>query len=266
MNKTILITGCQRSGTTLVHLILDSHPQITGVDEMDFFPENLSDYQHSRKYAPYVSFKLPFIAQNIQYIRQLGPARTFWCLREPKDVVSSMLNLKLTHQKSGGKISWAIHPLGALQEIEFCYEKCREFLDPAVQRLAAEHARRKQKYDSSRAYAVLSALLCWKIKNEMLQVYDKEKISYRVLVYESLIQDPRGEIMKMLNRLKIPWHDQVLRHHTSHDGFSVGETRNTRPIDKESIGKWKNTLDEKESGFVDDVCLESYLKIKRQVD
>ena len=37
-NKPILVLGCQRSGTTLLNLILDSHPQIHGFDETVLFP------------------------------------------------------------------------------------------------------------------------------------------------------------------------------------------------------------------------------------
>jgi hypothetical protein len=37
MKKAIFITGCQRSGTNLLNLILDSHPQIKGVDELNLF-------------------------------------------------------------------------------------------------------------------------------------------------------------------------------------------------------------------------------------
>ena len=36
-NRTIMITGCQRSGTNLMNLILDSHPQVQGVDELNLF-------------------------------------------------------------------------------------------------------------------------------------------------------------------------------------------------------------------------------------
>ena len=43
-NRPIIITGSQRSGTTLLNLILDSHPQIHGVDEMQFRNNTLQQY------------------------------------------------------------------------------------------------------------------------------------------------------------------------------------------------------------------------------
>lgn len=67
-NQPILITGCQRSGTTMLNLILDSHPKITGVDEMEFRNENLPHYLSHINYHPFVVFKLPIFAGE-QFIR-----------------------------------------------------------------------------------------------------------------------------------------------------------------------------------------------------
>ena len=67
-NTPILVTGCQRSGTTLASLILDSHPLISSIDEMHFDTHHIDDYLTNQKFHPYVLLKLPTIAPEINSI------------------------------------------------------------------------------------------------------------------------------------------------------------------------------------------------------
>ena len=67
----ILITGCQRSGTTLMNLILDSHPKIWGIDEDRFDFPSIYGYLSAPIPAPFVSFKLPRYAHIMPFIEML---------------------------------------------------------------------------------------------------------------------------------------------------------------------------------------------------
>ena len=49
--KPILITGCQRSGTTLMSLILDSHPEIFNIDEYKFEYFAINTYLHGNLFT-----------------------------------------------------------------------------------------------------------------------------------------------------------------------------------------------------------------------
>ena len=109
-NTPILITGCQRSGTTLLNLILDSHPQIKGVDEGDFFVDLLHEYLNHPDYHPYVAFKLPKISHLVPALQFVPGIKVLWCIRDPRDVVMSMLKLKRrVNDGLRGKILWSIH-------------------------------------------------------------------------------------------------------------------------------------------------------------
>ena len=43
-------------------------------------------------------------------------------------------------------------------------------------------------------------------------------------------------IKDILEYVGVSWSDDVLRHHELHDGVSIGDTSNTRPIDSRGIG------------------------------
>ncbi|MFQ5471145.1 MAG: sulfotransferase [Gammaproteobacteria bacterium] len=70
-NQPILITGCQRSGTTLLHLILDSHSNIHGIDEAYYEHERLHEYLDSAEFSKYVCCKLPRAASEFEFIKLL---------------------------------------------------------------------------------------------------------------------------------------------------------------------------------------------------
>jgi len=82
-NQIILITGCQRSGTTLLHLILDSHPEVHGIDEMQFNPQRTLEYINSPGFAPCISFKLPVASHAFGFIESLPDRKILWCVRAP---------------------------------------------------------------------------------------------------------------------------------------------------------------------------------------
>jgi len=249
-NKPIIITGCQRSGNTLLSLILDSHPQIRGVDETEFVPDRLEEYLEHPDYHPYVAFKLPLCAHAGRFLKALPNLKVLWCIRDPRDVVLSMVNLK------PNEAVWSNHPQGAEMEIKHCMQSLgygsrgRSFSGYAeYQRISLIPYLLR-----GRAEAMFMGALCWKLKNELLELYDRAKISYLVVRYENLICDPKSMLEKILFFLELPWHDNVLRHHELHNGISIGYTINNRPIDSSNMGKWKHALNSEELDIIGSLC------------
>ena len=275
VRRAIIITGCQRSGTNLVNLILDSHPQIRGFDEMSLFhweviqplmaaeegrevtaedglalmtvddriAAHLADPQH----PPYVAFQLPPYASKIAYLKSLRPAmRILWCLRDPRDVVTSMLKLGLPFTRSE-IVPWAVHPAA-----EFEIDQALRQLSEQVRQALSNHlelyeiVRQKSPRVRTRYDGVLMGALCWRIKNELLAVYEREQLPFSVIRYEELIRDPQQQIEKVLADLDLPWHETVLRHHELHRGLVSGETDSARPIDATNTAKWRAVLSNEE--------------------
>jgi len=108
-NIPILITGCQRSGTTLLNLILDSHPQIRGMDEWEFEETLVDEYLTGPEYHPCVAFKLPKVSYLIPALQSIPGIKVLWCIRDPRDVVTSMVRLQ-QDIKVGirGKLLWSL--------------------------------------------------------------------------------------------------------------------------------------------------------------
>lgn len=181
--------------------------------------------------------------------------KVLWCIRDYRDVVASMI--KLTLDLNGKKVPWAMHPAGGLREIKTCS-------DPLKDRLSMELKGYLEKFNTLMAnYAnvkysddeiIFLAALCWRLKQEQLPLYDENQIDYRVVYYENVIQEPEDEIKRNLNFLGVEWHENVLKHHELHSGFSVGKTDNTRPIDKSNMRNWLNAFTPDQMKIITEIC------------
>ena len=178
----VLITGSQRSGTTLVNLILNSHPKIWSVDEDKFLFVSIYSYLFApAPGAPsFVSFKLPAHAHILPFIEMLPGCRLLWCIRDPLDVVFSMMKLRL--QLGSIRVPWAVHPGGGWLEINNSYwalsdrqkmdlrEHMAEFGKVAKRLVHLQQSPEKLAEVERRDLAFISAL-CWRIKNELPSLY-----------------------------------------------------------------------------------------------
>ena len=261
----ILITGCQRSGTTLMNLILDSHPAIWGIDEDKFFFPSIYSYLAAPmpQATPFVSFKLPPFAHILPFIEMLPGCRLLWCIRDPIDVVWSMV--KLGSEGVSGNIPWAAHPSGGWGEINNAYW----VLDDKHKRELSEHmvefARLTEKFVKlsstpenrikiARRDCVFIGALCWRIKNELPGLYKGREIDFHVVRYADLVTHPKEGIAGALDYIGADWDDQVLMHHRLHKGTSIGNTSNTRAIDQNSMGTGKRNLSQEEQDLIATIC------------
>ncbi len=252
MNRPIIVTGCQRSGTTLLSLILDSHPQIRSVDEAEFDLPKLGEYLGNPAYHPNVAFKLPKDAAFFHAFKTLPDLKVLWCVRDPRDVVLSMLNLAVD-TVNGKRIAWANHSHSGMREIESCFP----FLpgqEPPPGMQEYQRVSRLPLHMRSRRDGVTMGALCWELKNRLPDLYARESFPHMVVVYEELIRRPRATLEKVLAFLGLPWHDDVLNHHKLHNQLYIGNTPGNKPIDPENSGKWRRALDEEELEIIESVC------------
>ena len=280
-NTPIFITGCQRSGTTLLHLILDSHPQIRGLDEWEVQEALFDQFLTDPQYHPCVAFKLPKVAHLAPALRCIPGVKMLWCVRDPRDVVTSMLKLKqkkgagtrdqvlwslqypvkalktlLTAKSLPVALSWAsISAVPEIQNTVTALHQRKVFPDDLAER-EEQFRQISQKHPLRRSHAdqVLLGAFCWRVKQEMFHACCQGKDEFHVVRYEPLVQQPQAEITKILEFLNLPWRDDVLRHHTLHAGVSVGQTENTRPIDSANREKWKGFLSDEDLAIIKQVC------------
>jgi len=259
----ILITGCQRSGTTLMNLVLNSHPKIWSIDEDVFFLPSIYAYLCNPRMPPFVAFKLPEYAHLLPFIKTLPDRRVIWCIRDPLDAVWSMVKLRLN--LAGISASWAVHTGGGWGEIINSIWVLSEKQKSALAEPMKEFHRLTDKFVKlsqstkdltviEREECVFMAALCWRIKNEMPALYQAENIDFHIAKYEEIVAEPKERIEKVLDYIGAEWSDEVLRHHQKHEGKSIGETSNTRPIDKDSVGRGKENLTQAEQDIVKSIC------------
>lgn len=256
-NRPILITGCQRSGTTLLHLMLSTHAHVHGIDEMEFDGNCLQKYVTAPDYYPRVSFKLPTYAQALGFIRSLLDVglRVLWCLRDPRDVIASMLRLQL-RLNDRQSVPWVSHPLGGEREINHTFPVLMGRTKKALHSAMERYKKIQNTPHDSRSPAdlVFTSALCWRVKHELLPVYDKEGVPYTLVCYEKLIADPEKAIRPVLDFVGLSWDGNVLAHHRFHSGKRVGDTDAARPVDSTNTGKWKRVLSSRDLSMVSEVC------------
>lgn len=139
LSRLIFVGGSPRSGTTLVQRILDCHPEIYGGPEFDFVPPILDLFQHMREsvqsgridifldekslthafrcllaalFLPklqaegvsYLSEKTPSNVLAFRCLEECAPeAKKILVLRDPRDVVSSMLDVGERQRERQGR-------------------------------------------------------------------------------------------------------------------------------------------------------------------
>ena len=254
-NTPIVITGCQRSGTTLLSLVLDSHPNIKSIDEDKFDFPKINIYLHAPWFPRFVSFKLPRYASVLSFIKMLKDLRVIWCIRDPIDAVWSMIKLQMKLDGTN-TVAWAAHP--AFAQVEVLTSSC--VLDKTVKLDLAQDLRRlemianKNPKERTRQENIFTGALCWRVKNELPSLYISENINFHTVRYESLVTKPEATIKQILGYIGVSWSDNVLRHHELHDGVSIGNTSNTRPIDSSGVGSGKANFTAEEVELIKEVC------------
>jgi len=139
LSRLVFVGGCPRSGTTLVQRILDCHPEIYGGPEFDFVPPVVDLFQGMRrsihsgridalveedvlmhafrrllvtlfmpklqaKGVSYLSEKTPDNVFAFPWLEEYAPeAKKILVIRDPRDVVSSMLEVGGRQRRRQGR-------------------------------------------------------------------------------------------------------------------------------------------------------------------
>jgi hypothetical protein len=190
----IFIVGCQRSGTTLLRLILDAHPNISCGPETLFlvdFAERLTGERHW------------------QHLAQFGFPRDYW-----QEKVAGLFDaVQSDYARRRGKARWAdktaryaVH----LDQIDLLFPTCQVVhIIRDGRDVVASHRDR---------WGYLSALKAvrkwpWYVRaarraGARLAAQGR----YHEVRYENLVTDPEPTLRELLGFLGEPWDDTVLEH------------------------------------------------------
>lgn len=255
LSKKFFIVGCQRSGTTLLRLILESHSKISCRDEPRCYetlskPHELEEtlLQEDKKW---IGFKIP------RFTEQLDASKIFdygtpnisepfpnfyegdpiiFIVRDVRDVVCSMR--ELTADNIQWMKKWGVPTVK--YNIQNSPEFCNQFSADIEKVTKLEFS------DFS------TGSFFWKYKNAAYFRYKKNGFPIFKIKYEDLVQKPAKILPHLLDFLDLEWEESVINHHTiTHSevderGFAIGNTNSHKPIGTFHVGRYKNELTEKQ--------------------
>jgi hypothetical protein len=228
--RVALVLGSQRSGTTLMFLMLTAHPRMTGLDEIHAkfdlppWPVVAANALQGKRTV----YKLPIISARVSEIASGYPhSDLIWMIRHPFAVVASMRNLSFA---DGG--TW-LEKYG---------------LEEAEQTLAVTAPHERDALEHLDDIALGATI--WKHKLLLLDRYRKAGMRVHPVRYEALVTDPEAVFRELLAGLRLPWSSQVLEHHRFHgDERHAGGTVGTRQVDRSSMDRG-DELNESEKAIV----------------
>jgi len=227
--RIIFIFGCQRSGTTLLYMLLSSHPSVFGYNEdelsMDF--PRLEIILHSAIQGRYSCYKLPTKTPELKIIQdEYKHSKILWIIRHPYSVVSSMRSLIIPRTgenwlKTNGKAELTRHS-----------KMFPEINDMDVENLDE---------------ITLGAYI-YKFKILAFQKYEEKGLNIFLVKFEDLVSDVYKTLRPIMMGIGLGWDDAILSHHKTHqEKHYVGKNIGSRPVDKSRVNPELNlSLEEME--------------------
>lgn len=233
----IFIIGAMGSGTTLLRLMLDSHPHIAVPQETGF----MRAYNAHRF--------IPFKWSGANWAKRLG-----WTRKELDEQLRGLYDtLFMRYAEQHGKRRWGEKtPLHTWHVSEMA----KLFPDAVFVGMvrhpggsvASNHTRWRHPLGKA-CYHVL------RYDKEMVRQLARHPNRSVILRYEDLLLQPRAAMGELLDWLGEPWSDQVLEHHkvqSDRGGRTMveGRVRVDDPIDASRLDKWTRSLDARERATV----------------
>lgn len=239
--RRFLIAGCQRSGTTLMRLVLETHTEIQCFDEARAYNILTGHADLPVSEATLVGFKIPAWSEQLldnqlewnggSLVAEYSSVANFYrgepiifLIRRAVDTVSSMRQLKT----DGG--SW-LEKFG----VPIVHNHCKSLYFREIFRSDLDIAFAAQ--DKGIAFGAIY----WKVKSIAALRYLDAGLPIHLVFYEQLVMDPATVLSGVLEHLGMEWDERLLSHHLGNhselfSGRTIGNTDPSRPIDSLSIG------------------------------
>ncbi len=187
MNRPIFVVGCQRSGTTLLRLMLDSHPRISCGPETKF----LFDF-----------------ADLAERTRLYGLPDEYW----NRKIADFFDSFQTDYARARGKVRWAAKtPRYALllDFIDDLFPTCQIVHVIRDGRDVVASHRHRWGYASG-----LKAVVKWPRYIHTVRRFAETLPAqrYHEVRYEALVTDPEAVMRRLLDFLGEPWDSAVLEH------------------------------------------------------
>lgn len=251
----VFIVGTPRSGTTLLRLIIDSHPEIAITPESSFLfrvpslwnalypkldePGSVQAFIDDLRSLPQVKDWLP---------KHICAEKLMGC-KEELNTLSDFLDALFSYYaQTKGKLRWGDKSpknLHAIDEIMDLFPSAkivimmRDCRDVAMSLSRAEFSR----------VSYISAAKRWQLDADIaIQNIQKNSDQIYFLKYEDLLEDPDKIIKSLLDFLNLSEYPEILKIYAGHED-DVTHTKSLlymKPIQKDNIYKWKKYMSDQE--------------------
>jgi hypothetical protein len=269
MTAPIFIVGANRSGTTLLRLLLNAHSQVAIPDEINYFYSFDWSVSYTRWAAPtlspaaFASFVDRFLAENESKV----PGLDLTALRA--EMLDGPVDLRRPYQlllerwaAAHGKTRWGEKTPGNIYHANLLIDMFPEAQFVHVVRDPRGGVASMKRVSFFPDDAVLNALNRHKVMTHGRAHFRRivpadQRVEIR---YEDLVTAPRETLRTLCSFLRLPYEEEMLRFHVDAERFmtpaaasSFNETA-TRPISEAHAHKWQSLLTDDEIASVEAVC------------
>jgi hypothetical protein len=228
MNPYVFLVGCPRSGTTLLHRIVDAHPDIAVINETQWVPQRWErrvgvapDGTVTPRFVPQLLAhrrfsRLQIEARHVENLVQDGyPKHYASFVTELFDLHGQLKGKRLVGEKSPGYVRHlpTLHALWPESRIVHLIRDGRDVALSVLDWKKSDHI--VGRYSTWGEDRMATAALWWewhvRLGRDAADVIGPER--YCEVRYESLVADPEGECRRLSAFLEVPYDDAMLRFH-----------------------------------------------------
>jgi len=258
------VVGVGRSGTTLLRLMLDSHPDMAVPPETGFVPKLIDAAREDDATPESVAEVLTTHRRWGDFGLDIEDLKKRWAALpqlKPGGVVRSFFELYAEQQ---GKPRWGDKTPGYTQHIRKISKVLPEARFIHLIRDGRDVTLSRTKTLALKEVPIAKSARRWKKRLQRAQRQGAKVDHYLELHYEVLVSDPEKVLRQICDFIELPFDEAMLSHHErseerlseldrdipamggrlprSAESRMALHERTTRPVDTKAIGKWRTEM------------------------